>query len=51
VDDYNDLEDLVTGNVGNPFSIADLKPIQLRTSKKFSPRNDNHSIIQNEGAP
>ena len=22
--DYNDLEDLVLGNVGNPFTIADL---------------------------
>lgn len=48
--DGNDLEDLVLGNIGNPFTIAPQKnPTPLRLSKKFSPRTDNQSIIHNEG--
>jgi hypothetical protein len=47
--EYNDLEDLVHGNVGNLFTIAQKKPAPLRPSKKFSPRTDNQSLIQHEG--
>jgi len=41
VADYNDLEDLVLGNVGNPFTIAkNLVPLRV-TKKLYSPRTDN----------